>query len=112
MRYNDNNICSNRELKSISEELFKRFIVPFYIFILSLISSSLILKPKKDFFLKYYKFIIFSSGFLVTIVSQLSFKFISQSKNLDLFVILFPLLLVCLYYFFLVLKTKSNLKLS
>ena len=110
--YNDNNICSNRELKSISEELFKRFIVPFYIFILSLISSSLILKPKQYFFLKNYKFIIFVSGFLVTIVSQISFKFISQSKNLDLFVILFPLLLVCLYYFFLVLKTKSNLKLS
>jgi len=108
--YNDNNICKNRKLKSISEEMFKRFIVPLYIFILSLISSSLIIKPKKNFLFKHYKFIIFISGFLVIIISQISFKFISQSKNLDLAVILTPVLLVCLYYFFLILKTKSNYK--
>ena len=107
-----NHICINRDLKSISEELFKRFIVPLYIFVLSLISSSLILKPKTDFLLKNYKFIIFLLGFLIIIISQISFKFISQTKNLDLAVILIPLLLVCFYYFFLILKTKSNLQRS
>ena len=86
--------------------MFKRFIVPFYIFILSLISSSLILKPKKNFFLKYYKFIIFCLGFLVTIISQVSFKFIAQSKNLDLIVISTPILLISFYYFFFNFKNK------
>ena len=90
--------------------MFKRFIIPFYIIILSLISSSLIIKPKKNFLLKYYKFIIFILGFLVTVISQISFKFISQSKNLDLIVILTPLFLILFYYSFLKLKTKSKLK--
>ena len=104
------NVCKHRTLKSISEEMFKRFIVPLYIFILSLISSSLILKPKKNYFLKYYKFIIFCLGFLVTIISQISFKFISQSQNLDLIVISTPLILVSIYYLFLIMKTKSQFK--
>jgi len=110
--YKKNNICENRTLKSISEEMFKRFIVPLYIFILSLISSSLIIKPKKNFLLKYHKFIIFILGFSVTIISQISFKFIAQSNNLDLMVISTPLLLIFFYYFFLILKTKSKFKSS
>ena len=92
--------------------MFKRFIVPLYILILSLISSSIILKPKKNFFLKYYKYIIFIFGFMVTMISQISFKFISQSNNLDLIVISTPILLIIIYYFFLILKTKSKFKAS
>ena len=111
-KYKKDNICKNRKLKSISEEMFKRFIVPLYIFILSLISSSLIIKPKKNFFLKYHKFIIFILGFFVTIISQISFKFISQTKNIDLVVISTPILLISFYYFFLILKTKSKFKTS
>ena len=110
--YEINDVCRSRQFKSISEEIFKRFIIPLYIFILSLVSSTLILKPKKNYFLKYYKFIIFCLGFLVTIISQISFKFISQSKNLDLIVILTPLIIVFIYYLFLIIKTKSQLKMS
>jgi len=110
--YKKNNICENRSLKSISEELFKRLIVPMYIFILSLISTSLIIKPKKNLFLKYHKFIIFILGFSVIIISQISFKFIAQSKNLDLIVVSTPILLISIYYFFLILKTKSKFKSS
>ena len=109
-KYKIDNICKNRKLKSIMEEMFKRFIVPLYLFILSLISSSLIIKPKNNFFMKYYKFIIFSLGFFVTIISQISFKFISQSKNLDLIVVFTPIFLISFYYFFLILKTKSKFK--
>jgi len=111
-KYKKNNICEDRTLKSISEELFKRLIVPLYIFILSLISTSLIIKPKKNFFLKYHKFIIFILGFSVIIISQISFKFIAQSKNLDLFVVSTPVLLISIYYFFLIIKTKSKFKSS
>ena len=108
--YELNDICRSRELKSISEEMFKRFIIPFYIFILSLISASLILKPKKNFFSKYHKFIIFILGFMVTVISQISFKFVSQSKNIDLIVILTPLIMIFFYYLFLIMNTKSNFK--
>ncbi len=97
-------LCKDRKIKSISEEIFKRFIGPLYILILSLISSSLILKPKNNFFSKYNKFIIFFVGFLIVIISQISFKFIAQSINLDLLVISFPIILIFFYYFFLIFK--------
>ena len=103
-------VCRSRQLKSISEEIFKRFIIPLYIFILSLIASSLVLKPKKNFLLKYHKFFIFILGFLIIVISQISFKFISQSKNIDLFVISIPIILISSYYIFLILKTKSKFK--
>ena len=92
--------------------MFKRFIVPFYIFILSLVSSTLILKPRNNNFLKYYKFIIFIMGFLIILLSQISFKFISESQNLDLIVASTPILLLLFYYLYLILKTKTQFKKS
>ena len=63
-----------------------------------------------NLFFKYHKFIIFLIGFLIVVISQISFKFISQSINLDLFVISSPILLVFFYYLFLILKTKSKFR--
>ena len=102
--------CENRKIKDISQELFKRFVVPLYIFILSLVASSLIIKPKKSLYAKYHKFTIFILGFLIMVISQISFKFISKSTDLDLTIILFPILMIFLYYFFLISKTKFNFK--
>ena len=90
--------------------MFQRSIAPLYILILSLVSSSLILKPKNNLYLKYHKFIIFLIGFLIVIISQISFKFISQSINLDLLIISSPILLVFFYYLLLILKTKSKFR--
>ena len=108
--YQSNNLCKNRKIKSISQEMFKRFIVPFYIFILSLVSSSLIIKPKKNLFSKYHKFLIFFIGFLIMIFSQLSFKFISKSNGLDFVIIAAPILFMFFYYAYLISKTKSRIK--
>ncbi len=105
-------ICRDRKIKSLSQEIFKRFVVPLYIFILSLVSSTLVIKPKKKKFIKYYKYMIFLFGFFIITISQISFKFISHLKNLDLIIISIPVLLVFFYYFFLILKTKSKFKTS
>ena len=103
-------LCENRNIKHVSEEMFKRFIVPLYIFILSIFAASLVLKPKKNLYLKYHKFIIFLSGFLIMVISQISFKFVLQSKTFGLIVITAPILLFFIYYFFLILKTRSKFK--
>ena len=105
-------ICERRKIKSLSQEIFKRFVVPLYIFILSLVSSTLVIKPKKKKIIKYYKYMIFLFGFFIITISQISFKFISHLKNLDLIIISIPVLLVFFYYFFLILKTKSKFKTS
>ena len=63
---------------STCQSFLDRFIVPLYMLILSLLSSSLILKPKNNFYAKYNKLIIFFLGFLIVIISQITFKFIAQ----------------------------------
>ena len=108
--YKKSKLCENRNIKHVSEEMFKRFIVPLYIFILSIFAASLVLKPKKNLYLKYHKFIIFLSGFLIMVISQISFKFVLQSKTFGLIVITAPILLFFIYYFFLILKTRSKFK--
>ncbi|MFL2887165.1 MAG: LptF/LptG family permease [Candidatus Pelagibacter sp.] len=108
--YQNNNLCKNRKIKSISQEMFKRIVVPFYIFILSLVSSSLIIKPRQNLYLKYYKFIIFFLGFMIMTLSQISFKFISKSNNLDFAIIFAPILLILFFYLFLISRTKSKFK--
>ena len=81
-----------------------------YIFVLSLIAASLIIKPKINPYAKYHKIFIFLLGFGIMIISQVSFKFISKSMLLDFIVIIAPLLLIFFYYFILIIKT--NLKID
>ena len=93
-------------MKEIYEEMFKRAINPIYIIILSLVSSLLIIKPKKDFFNSYLKFILFGLGFAIILFSELSYKFISDSTMLEMLIITMPILFIILFYFILLIKLK------
>ncbi len=96
-------------IKDIYEEIFKRTINPIYIIILSLISSLLIIKPKKTFSQKYFKFILFISGFLIILFSELSYKFISLTSLLEIIFILLPISFIILFYLTLLIKTKFKM---
>ena len=50
-----NDTCNDKSGKQVKQEGFKRLIVPFYILIIALIGSSLIIKPKNFNLEKYYK---------------------------------------------------------
>tara|TARA_B100001248_G_scaffold261176_1_gene251471 strand:+ start:1303 stop:2421 length:1119 start_codon:yes stop_codon:yes gene_type:complete len=106
----NNNVCKNRKIESISEEIYKRTVVPFFILILSLISSSLLIKPKSNKYIKYYKSCIFLIGFFFIISCQIGFKFFSMSLLNDSIVYASPILIVFIFYFLILLKTKFNLK--
>ena len=95
---------------SVTEEIYKRTIMPFFIAILSLISSSLLIKPKSNKYSKYYKSFIFVVGFLIIIISQIGFKFFSQNIYKDIIIFLSPIILIFIFYFILFVKTKFNLK--
>ncbi len=104
-----NESCHTRTVKSISEELYKRFILPFYTLIIALIASSLVIEPKSKYFLKSHKLNIFLIGILVITISQLSLKFFLNSTNITYLILLLPLILVLFYYFVLLLFTKFKL---
>ena len=105
-----NKTCHLRTVKSISEELYKRFLLPFYTLIISLIGASLIIEPKSNYLLRFKKLNIFLIGILIIILSQISLKFILTSINLTYFSLLLPFILVIIYYLFLAILT--NFKLS
>ncbi len=105
----DNKTCP-RKIESISEELYKRTVIPLYILILSLISSSLLIKPKSNKYLKYYKSFIFFIGFLFTIISQIGSKFITHNLIYDFIVLFAPIIFVVIYYLTILFKTDFKLK--
>ncbi len=101
--------CENRKIKSISEEMYKRLILPFYTLILSLIAASLIIEPKSKFLSKFHKLNIFLIGISIIILSQISLKFVLNSISLIYLTLLSPLILVLVYYFLLLIITKFKL---
>ena len=101
--------CHNRTVKSISEELYKRFVIPFYTLIISLVAASLVIEPKSTYFSKFHKLNIFLLGVLVITVSQLSLKFFLNSMNITYLILFLPIALVLIYYFVLLLFTKFKL---
>ena len=94
----------------ITEEIYKRTVIPLYILVLSLISSSLLIKPKLNKNLKYYKIFIFFIGFLFIMFSQIASKFVTQNLINDLFVLLTPLIFVIIFYLIILFKTNFKLK--
>ena len=104
-----NAACHTRTVKSISEELYKRFVIPFYTLIISLVAASLIIEPRSKYFSKLHKLNIFLIGILVITISQLSLKFFLNSVNITYLILFLPFFLVFLYYFVLLLFTKFKL---
>ena len=109
--YIEKKLCDNREPKSLTDEMYKRLIVPFYTMIISLIAASLIIEPKSDNFIRFHNLNIFSMGVIIIILSQISLRFIDASNSLTNTIIFLPIVLVLIYYLFLILKTKFKLSL-
>mgnify|MGYP004051451233 CR=1 FL=1 len=82
----------------------------FYILILSLIASSLLIKPKSNKYLKYYKGFILFIGFLFIIISQIGSKFVTQNLYSDLLVFFIPMIFVLMFYLIIFFKTNFKLK--
>ena len=104
-----NKTCNGRTVKSLSEELYKRSVLPFYTLIISLIAASLVIEPRSKYLMKSHKLNIFLMGISVIILSQLSLKFFLNSINTLYLIIFLPIILVIFYYIFLLLFTKFKL---
>jgi len=92
--------CSIRGLKDIYEELYKRFVIPFYIPILILISQLLIIKSKEDKNYPKYKFIIFLIGVMIIIFSETTLNKINSNFLENMKLIFLPIMIILTLYFF------------
>ena len=102
--------CSTQNIENIFKEFYKRFIIPFYIPLLSLISFLLIILSKEN--LKYHKLrlITFSIGLITIIFSETTIRLISSITINNLGLILVPLILFISLYLFLNFKFRMNTK--
>jgi len=90
--------CQLQNLSNIIKELYKRFIIPFYLPILMLIILFLILKSKENTNYLNYRILIFLLGLITIIFSEVTLRFIEREffENIKIFII--PLIISVLFY--------------
>ena len=94
--------------KEIITVLNRRIVLPFYIPVLSLICSMLLIKTKKNIFLN--KFSVFIYSFLVLLYAELIIRYTGINELIRIIFIISPFILSFLLYFFLIFKFSKEIK--
>ena len=102
--------CSHPNLQNIYKEVYKRFIIPLYIPILSLIPCLLILLSKENSKYQKFRIVTFLTGFTVIILSESTIKFISSFFIKNIIFIILPLIIFIFIYLGLINKLKFSEK--
>ena len=98
--------CENKAENDIDEELFKRIIKPFFIPSIVLIACLIILSSKDSYQYSRLQYTLFSFGFFVIVVSEITARYIGNSK-IEFFIIL-PLITFLISYLFLMFKLRLS----
>ena len=98
--------CSINNLENLNKEIYKRFIIPFYIPSLIVISLLLILKSKENVNFTKFRIIIFIIGFVTIILSETTLSFINKSFSSNLKISLIPFIFFTILYLTLFYKLK------
>ncbi|MDC1002530.1 LptF/LptG family permease [Candidatus Pelagibacter sp.] len=102
--------CTIRNSNNIFKELYKRFIIPLYILILSLVPLLLIILSKEDSRYSKLKLITFLIGLFFIIFSETTIRLISDSLIRNIVISLLPIVFITTLY--LVFVRKFNYKYS
>ena len=102
--------CSAENISNIFKELYKRFVIPFYIPLLSLIPFILILTSKESLNFNKVRIFTFLIGLLAIIFSETTIRLVSNKIFQNISLVVIPLLFILLIYFFLFYKFKLNYK--
>ena len=102
--------CSIKNSNNIFKELYKRFIIPFYILLLSLVPLLLIILSKEDSRYSKLKLITFLIGLFFIIFSETTIRLISDSLFRNIVISLLPIVFIITLY--LIFVKKFNYKYS
>ena len=100
--------CNKGNLKNTYQEIFKRMFLPFYLPVLSLIASLIIIKSKDDYRFSRYKFSLFIIGVFVIIVSELSMRYADESIVRNSWLASIPVILFISIYLYFIKKFKLS----
>ncbi len=99
-------ICEKNKLKNINQELYKRFIKPIYLPILTLICCFLFTFSKEQMNYTFKTIKVFLSIFSILVVSEILLRYIGASNIYFLLLISVPLIIYFTIYIFLINKVK------
>ena len=102
--------CSYQNIQNIIKEIYKRFVIPFYIPLLSLIPFLLITSSKENSNYNKMRIITFLIGLTVIIFSETTIRLISQISIYDVGVMITPIVLLSLLYIFLSKKFNKGME--
>ncbi len=100
--------CQKSFLKNLTQEIYKRTILPFYIPIICIIASLIVIKSSNSEQFKNFKIKIFLSGILIIIFSQVSVNTISVNFGTAILTICIPFILFLTTYLFFLMKAKKS----
>jgi len=99
--------CQLDNIKISFQEIFKRIILPFYLPVLTLIASLIIIKSKDDYEFFKYKFGLFILGVMTIIISEVSIRYSSSNILENIFFISLPILLFFFIYMYFKVKLRK-----
>ncbi len=99
--------CERDRLKNLNQEIYKRFIKPFYIPLLALLSCFLLTfsKVQNNFTFKSTK--VFLYVFLALVISETFMRYAEESTTQFIFIMLIPIIFYFFIYNFLMIRVKS-----
>jgi lipopolysaccharide export system permease protein len=109
IKNNKNSFCNDSFKKEILPTLNRRIVIPFYIPILSLICSLLLMRSKKVYF---KKIIIFTYSFTLLLFTELVVRYTGLNNILFALFIIIPFTLFLLIYLFLIYKFTHETRVS
>jgi lipopolysaccharide export system permease protein len=100
--------CTIENLDNVYKEIYKRLIIPFYIPVLILISTCLILYSKESINYSRYRLVMFLIGLLTIIFSETTLKFVQNTFVLNVKLMIIPLIILTILYLLILIKTQKN----
>jgi len=100
--------CTIENLDNIYKEIYKRFIIPFYIPILILVSTCLIIYSKESINYSRYRILMFLIGLSIIIFSETTLKFVQNTFLFNMKLVIIPLAIFLTLYLVILLKTQKN----
>jgi len=100
--------CTIENLDNVYKEIYKRFLIPFYIPVLMLISACLILYSKESINYSRYRLVVFLIGLLTIIFSETTLKFVQNTFVLNVKLMIIPLIILKILYLLILIKTQKN----
>ena len=92
--------CSYENIQNIIKEFYKRFLIPFYIPLLTLVALLLITTSKENLNYNKLRVATFSLGLIIIIFSETTISFISKISIYDIGIMIIPLILISFLYLF------------